>query len=131
MSACVYVPVTSNVTSVGLSQLLCQLPVIQCHPNQIDRGRHSATGPKFPIPFPHIHHSVYVNIFFLSFCSLSLFDCHVLSAFHSLANTKEPQTIGGITVIVSVYLRSQTAILTFVILQPCIISSKTRPVSHM
>lgn len=70
----------------GSIQLLCQLPVTQCRPNQIDRGRHTARGPKFPIPFPPIHQSVCVNSFLLAFAA-SVFHCHALSVCLSLSRT--------------------------------------------
>lgn len=66
----------------GSIQLLCQLPVTQCRPNQIDRDRHTARGPKFPIPFPPIHQSVCVNSFLASVCCLCIsLSCSVCLSF--------------------------------------------------
>lgn len=70
----------------GVTRLFCQLPVTQCHPNQIDRGRHTATGPKFPIPFPPIHQSVCVNVFLLWFAASLYFTAMFSLSVYPLAH---------------------------------------------
>lgn len=82
--------------SVCVGGFLCQPPVTQCHPNQIDRGRHTAMGPKFPIPFtPHPSISLYMSaslhltfaasLYFTVMLSLSAF--HSLTLLHTLINS--------------------------------------------